>query len=188
MLIGSNFASSARPNFWQILSHEKESTVPPKKDISNSSIGRRALEEQLQSERIEESRFACYSLKSICIPRSTAILGDSCFPDAMIGVLICQLEWQLQSAPDSCFQNAELKNASRLGGSQGSSDRMEREALKLVVKGWEDDPKVAVIVTGQISKVVNVICTSCWNVTREYDANRTNNALDCYCEELAPEE
>jgi hypothetical protein len=50
-----------------------------------------------------------------------------------------------------------------------------------MVKRWEDDQKVAIVVIDQDSKVVKVVLEFCWNVRQEYDANHVSMALDRYC-------
>jgi hypothetical protein len=62
------------------------------------------------------------------------------------------------------------------------------EALRRMVKRWEDDQKVAVAVTGRDSKVAKVIRESRWNVKHEYAANHAKKALDRYYEENTKEE
>jgi cell shape-determining protein MreC len=44
---------------------------------------------------------------------------------------------------------------------------MEVEALRRMVKRWEDDQKVAVVVTDQDSKMAKVIRESRWNGKHE---------------------
>jgi hypothetical protein len=54
-------------------------------------------------------------------------------------------------------------NASGPGDYQRSSNGMEVEALSRMVKRWEDDQRVAVVVTDQDSKIAKVIRESRWN-------------------------
>jgi hypothetical protein len=54
---------------------------------------------------------------------------------------------------------------------------MEVEAQKRMVKRWEDDQKVAVIVRDQDSRMAKVIRESRWNVKYEYDANHAKSVL-----------
>jgi hypothetical protein len=65
---------------------------------------------------------------------------------------------------------------------------MEAEAMMRIVKRWEDDQKVTLLVTGQDSKMPKVIRKSRWNVRHEYDANHAKKALGCYCQELLKKE
>jgi PHD/YefM family antitoxin component YafN of YafNO toxin-antitoxin module len=46
-----------------------------------------------------------------------------------------------------------------------------------MVKKWEDNQKVAVVVTDQGSKMANVICESRWNVRHECEANHAKKAF-----------
>jgi hypothetical protein len=55
---------------------------------------------------------------------------------------------------------------------------MEVEALRRMVKRWEDNQKVAAVATDQDSKMENVIRESRWNVKHEYDANHAKKTLE----------
>jgi hypothetical protein len=65
---------------------------------------------------------------------------------------------------------------------------MEVEAMRRMVKRWEDDQKVAVAVTDQDSKMPTLIGESRWNGRHKYDANHSKRALARYCQELPKEE
>jgi hypothetical protein len=65
---------------------------------------------------------------------------------------------------------------------------MEVEALREIVKRWEDDQKVAVIVMEQDSEMAKVIRESRWNVKHECDVNHAQKALDRYCQGLPSQE
>jgi hypothetical protein len=65
---------------------------------------------------------------------------------------------------------------------------MEVEALRRMVKRWEDDQKGAVVVTDQDSKMAKVIRESRWNVKHEYDPTHGKKALDRHCQGLPKEE
>jgi hypothetical protein len=65
---------------------------------------------------------------------------------------------------------------------------MEVEALTRMVKRWEDDEKVAVVLTEQDSKMAKVIRESRWNAKHECDSNHTKKALDHHCRGLPKEE
>jgi PHD/YefM family antitoxin component YafN of YafNO toxin-antitoxin module len=58
---------------------------------------------------------------------------------------------------------------------------MKVEGQGRMVKRWEGDQKVGVVVTGQGSKMAIVIRESRWNAKHEYDANHPKKALDGYC-------
>jgi hypothetical protein len=71
------------------------------------------------------------------------------------------------------FETVQRANASGRGNTQGSSNGMEVEAMRRMVKRWEDDQKTAVAVTDQDPKMAKVIHESGWKVRYEYDTNHT---------------
>jgi hypothetical protein len=85
------------------------------------------------------------------------------------------------------FEMVQKTTASGRGNYEGSSNGMEVEALRRMVKRWEDDQNVAVVVTDQDSKMAKVIRKS-RNVRYEYNANHAKKALDRYCQGLPKEE
>jgi hypothetical protein len=86
------------------------------------------------------------------------------------------------------FEMVQKTTAPGRGNYQGSSNGMEVEAQRRMVKRWEDDENVAVVVTDQDSKMAKVICESHWDVNPEYDTNHAKKALDRYCQGLPKEE
>jgi hypothetical protein len=86
------------------------------------------------------------------------------------------------------FQIFQKITAPGRGNCQGSSNGMEVEALRRIVKREEDDQKVAIAVTDQDSEMANVIRESSWNVGRKSDANCAKKPLLGYCQELPKEE
>jgi hypothetical protein len=55
---------------------------------------------------------------------------------------------------------------------------MEVETMRRMVKRWEDDQKVAIVVINQSTKMDNVRHASCWNVRYEYDADHAKSIAD----------
>jgi hypothetical protein len=74
---------------------------------------------------------------------------------------------------DADFEIVRMANTSGRDNHQGSTNEMGVEALKWVVKRWEDDHNVAVVLMDQDSRMAKVICESRWNVRHEHDANHT---------------
>jgi hypothetical protein len=79
------------------------------------------------------------------------------------------------------FQIVQKITAPGRGSCQGSSNGMEVEALRRMVKREEDDQKVAAAVTDQDSEMAKVIRESSWNVGRKSDANCAKKPLLGYC-------
>jgi hypothetical protein len=85
------------------------------------------------------------------------------------------------------FQIVQKIITSGRGNHQGSTNEIEVETRRRIVKGWEDDHKVAVAVTDQDSKMTKAIRESRSNVRHEYDVNHAKKTLDCHCQGLPKE-
>jgi hypothetical protein len=78
------------------------------------------------------------------------------------------------------FEIIQKVNPSGRDNYKRISNGTEMAAKKRMVKRWEDDQKVAGVVTDQDSEMANV--------SHESDANHTKKALDRYSQELLKEE
>jgi hypothetical protein len=65
---------------------------------------------------------------------------------------------------------------------------MKVEALRWMVKKWQDDQNAAVGVMSEDSKTAKGIRDSPLNLTYEYDANHAKKVFDRYCQDLPKEE
>jgi phosphoribosylanthranilate isomerase len=77
------------------------------------------------------------------------------------------------------FETIQKANASSRGSHQRSVRRMEVGSMKRMVKSWEGNQRVAVVVTDEDSKMAKVIHESPWNVEQAYDANHAKKVLGC---------
>jgi hypothetical protein len=86
------------------------------------------------------------------------------------------------------FEIVERASSRRQGNYKGSSNGMEAEAMRRMVRRWQDDQKVKTVITDQDSKLGKIIRDSHWSVEHEFNANHAKKSLDRYQERLLREQ